>query len=169
MNALFNYFVNLCLLRAAPQDLPGSSALLGVVFVIDALMGTLLMATTKLGPGLALVESVFELGLMLGALRIALFLSGHPARFNQSATAIMGSGILISLLALPLLAGGAVSGGEVDAGSVMLLLGMVVWSVVILGHILRHTFDLTPGLGVAVAALYSLASYQLTTSLFSIG
>ena len=169
MNALFNYFVNLCLLRAAPQDLPSSSALLGVVFVINALIGTLLMATTELGPGLALVESVFELGLMLGVLRIALFLRGHPARFNQSATAVMGSSILMSLLALPLLAGGVASGGGTDAGGVMLLLGMVVWSVVILGHILRYTFDLTPGQGVAVAALYSFASYQLTTSLFSIG
>ncbi len=168
MSALFNYFVNLCLLRAAPQDLPGSSALLGVIFVINASIGTLLMATTKLGPGLALVESVFELGLMLGVLRIALFLRGHPDRFNQSATAVMGSGILMSLLALPLLAGGVASGGEVGEGGVMLLLGMVVWSVVILGHILRHTFDLTPGQGVAVAAFYSLASYQLTTSLFAL-
>ena len=168
MNALFNYFVNLCLLRAAPQDLPSSSALLGVLFVINALIGTLLMATTELGPGLALVESVFELGLMLGVLRAALFLRGHPARFNQGATAVMGSSILMSLLALPLLAGGVASGGE-NGGGVMLLLGLVVWSVVILGHILRHTFDLTPGQGVAVAALYSFASYQLTTSLFSIG
>lgn len=168
MNALFNYFVNLCLLRAAPQDLPSSSALLGVVFVINALIGTLLMASTELGPGLALVESLFELVLMLGVLRITLFLRGHPARFNQGATAIMGSSILMSLLALPLLTGVASDGSE-DGGSVMLLLGLVVWSVVILGHILRHTFDLTPGQGVAVAALYSFASYQLTTSLFSIG
>jgi hypothetical protein len=168
LNALFNYFVNLCLLRAAPQDLPSSSPLLGVVFVINALIGTLLMATTELGPGLALVESLFELALMLGVLRTALFLRGHPARFNQGATAVMGSSILMSLLALPLLAGGVASGGE-NGGGVMLLLGLVVWSVVILGHILRHTFDLTPGQGVAVAALYSFASYQLTTSLFSIG
>lgn len=169
MNALFTYFVNLCLLRATPQDLPSSSALFVVVLAVNALVDAALMATTELGPALGLAESLFELALMLGALRIFLWLYGHPNRFGQSATAAMGSSAVMSLLALPLLAGGVASGSEADEGGIMLLLGLMVWSVVILGHILRHTFELTLGQGIAVAALYSFASYQVTTSLFSVG
>ena len=164
MNALFTYFVNLCLLRATPQQLPDSRALFGVVLVFNALVGTMLMSTTELGLGLSLAESLFELLLLLGALRIALQLYGHPGRFGQSATAIMGGSALMSLLALPLLAG-----GKVEEGAVMLLLGLMVWSVVVMGHILRHTFDLSMGQGVAIAALYSFASYHVTTSLLAIG
>ena len=77
----------------------------------------------------------------------------------------MGVGVLMSLLALPLLT----SGGELQEGAVLLLLGLMIWSVVVMGHILRHTFDLTMGQGVALAALYSFASYQLTTTLFPVG
>jgi len=165
LNALVTYFVNLCLLRATPQQLPDSGALFGVVLVFNALVGTLLMSTTALGFGGGLAESLFELLLMLGALHIALKMYGHPGRFSQSATAIMGSGALMSLLALPLLSGGA----PLDDGAILLLLGLMVWSVVIMGHILRHTFDLTKGQGVVVAALYFFASYHVTTSLFGIG
>jgi len=164
LNALVTYFVNLCLLRATPQQLPGSSALFGVVFVIYALVGTVMMTVSGLEPVPALVVSLFALMLMLGALRVGLLLYGHPGRFDQSATAVMGSDSLMTLLVLPLMD----SGGEMGGGSALLLLGLVMWSVVILGHILRHTFDLTRGQGFAVAALYWFASQYLITFLFPI-
>jgi hypothetical protein len=164
LNALFTYFVNLCLLRATPQQLPGSNALFGLLFVINALVGTVMMAISGLELIPALTVSLFELVFMLGVLRVALMLYGHPGRYGQSASAIMGSSALVNLMALPLVG----IGGQADEGGAMLLLGLIVWSVVVLGHILRHTFDMTPGQGFAVAALYWFVSYFLIVSLFPI-
>jgi hypothetical protein len=160
LNALLNYFVNLCLLRAAPQELPASEALLGIVFAVNLAVSTLLMLGSELTAGLALLESLVELGLMLAVLRTALSLVGHPGRFQQAATAIMGSSALMALLALPLIG----SGGAGPAG--LLLLALVIWSVIVLGHIVRHTFDLALGQGVVISLLYTIGSYTLISSLF---
>lgn len=162
MNALLTYFVNLCLLRAGPEDLPASGALFWVVFAVNLAIGALLMLGSELTAGLALVESLAEIGLMLAVLQTALVLVGHSGRFQQSATAIMGSSAFMALLALPLIG----TGGAGLAG--LLLLGLVIWSVFVLGHILRHTFELSLSQGVAIGVLYTMGSYILINSLFAL-
>lgn len=170
MNALLNYFVDLCLLRAAPQDLPDSTALLGLAFAANVLVGALLIVGARMGPVMSLLESVLEVGLMLLVLRIGLTLRGRQARFDQAATAVMGSSALIGLVALPLLnLGTGGSEGEGSALGAMLLLGLIVWSMVVLGHIIRHAFDLLLGQGIIIGVLYTLGAYMIIASLFPIG
>ncbi len=167
LNALINYFVDLCLLRRAPQDLPASNALFSVLFVANVLVGALLVVGEKLGPALALAESLAEVLLMLVVLRLGLGWRAHPGRFLQSAGAVMGSSTLLGLVALPLLGLGGPGGGGLAGG--LLLLVLVFWSLVVLGHILRHAFELTLGQGVIVALFYTLLSFQLIALFFPVG
>ena len=48
-----------------------------------------------------------------------------------------------------------------------LFLSLIAWSVLVTGHILRHSFDLTLGQGVLVAVAYNLLSYNLISGFFS--
>jgi hypothetical protein len=170
VNALINYFVDLCLLRATPQKLPASSALLKMSFAANLLVGALLVVGEQMGPFLAVAESLFELLLMLLVLQGGLRLSGHPERFVQTATAIMGSGALLGLIVLPLLGAGGAAQEDGSGGGLigLLVLLLVIWSMLVLGHILRHAFDLKLAQGTVLGLLYTVLSYSLISSIFSL-
>ena len=165
LKPLFNFFVDLCLLRAAPQDLGASSALLGLTMLLNLLLGVVMMANAQIGLLLAFMESLFELILMLSVLYIGLRLHGNPVRFTQTATALMGSSFLIGLLALPLV-GWSQHTESSEAG--LLLLALIIWSLVVMGHILRHSFDTRFGLGFGIAVFYTLVSWNLSLMLFPV-
>ncbi|RLJ18037.1 hypothetical protein DJ031_12065 [bacterium endosymbiont of Escarpia laminata] len=169
MKALLNFFVDLCLLRAAPQDLSASSVILAGTFLLNILVSLLMIVDARHGPGLALIESLFETFLMLAALYLALRTRRLRGRFQQSATALMGSGLLLGLLlgllALPLVAWSHRS-ESTEAG--LLLLVLIIWSIVVLGHIIRHTFGLTLNIGVAFGVLYTMLAWSMVARLFPV-
>lgn len=169
MKALTNYFFDLCLLRANPQDLPASQTLLTLTFIFNVLVGVLLIGDVRPHPALALLESLFDAVLMLGLLGVMLFLRGQQARFQQTATALMGSGLLLGLVALPLLvlAGNGQAGGEPNLASLLLLM-LVMWSMVVLGHILRHAFTLPMPLAIGFGLLYTIFSYAVMATIFQV-
>ncbi|MBA1446760.1 MAG: hypothetical protein M3H12_19675 [Chromatiales bacterium] len=165
MKALLNFFVDLCLLRAAPQDLPASSVILAGTFLLNILVSLLMIVDARHGPGLAMIESLFETFLMLAALYLALRTRSLRGRFQQSATALMGSGLLLGLLALPLVAWSHRS-ESTEAGLLLLLL--IIWSIVVLGHIIRHTFGVTLNIGVALGVLYTMLAWSMVARLFPV-
>ncbi|EGV51330.1 hypothetical protein [Candidatus Endoriftia persephone] len=165
MKSLLNYFVDLCLLRAAPQDLPVSSVLLALTALLNVLVGVLMIVDSSRQLGMAVLESLFEAGLMLLSLQLALRLTGLQPRFLQTASALMGSGLLMGLLALPLLSWNQASGGS-EVG--LLLLVLVIWSMVVLGHIIRHAFNLSLNLGIAFGFIYTLSAWSITSTLFPV-
>jgi hypothetical protein len=104
------------------------------------------------------------LALLYGALRLL----DRLARFQQTATALLGSGALLGFMAvvpLSLLPRGGE--GEPPGAAVLLFLGLIVWSILVTGHIVRHTFDLRLGQGVGIAVIYNFFAYSLVGGLFS--
>lgn len=165
---LVQFFFELCLLRRAPQDLPASPALLGVTLAVNLLMGTTLATAIGIGPGLGFVESLLDAAIALGLLYAALHLLDRLPRFQQSGTALMGSGALLGLVASVLLGLLAPGGNEqTPGGAVLLFAALVVWSILVMGHILRHTFEIRLGQGVGIAVLYTFLIYSLLGGLFS--
>ena len=167
MVALIQFFIDLCLLRRAPQDLPASTALLGLVVVADLLITALVGLAGGLSLGAAWGQGLADLVLTLVLLRLALQLSRHPGRFLQLASALLGTGSLLGLLALPplgLLAGAETRGETSWAGLPLLIL--LFWSLLVTGHILRHGFGLRLGQGVLIAVAYNLLASTLINALF---
>lgn len=167
MRAIVNYFIDLALLRRAPQDLPASSALFALVLTVGLLGGLLLSITAGGGVFLGLGQTLLDFGLMLGALYIALSVVKHPGRFLQAGTALLGAETLIGLMAL-LPVSFAGPGAENDgmlALAGLMFLGLVGWSVVITGHILRHTFGITLGQGIAIGIAFDLLSFLVVGAL----
>ena len=139
--------------------------LLILTVTLNLVVGVVMIADARIGVFLALLESLFEVVLMLTVLYFGLKFHGSLARFQQAATALMGSGFLLGLLALPLVAWSHHSESS-EAG--LLLLVLIIWSLVVMGHILRHTFETRFNLGLGIAVLYTLVSWNLTFMLFPV-
>lgn len=165
MKALFNTAIDLCLLRLGPQHLPASPILLLVSLLLNLLVGVLMMTGANADPLQAITESLFEIALMLSALYLALKSYNKMARFYQTASAMMLSGVMIGLLSLPLVAWNQRSQSTESA---LLLLLLIFWSILVLGHILRHAFSIPLNIGIAVAVIYTLFSLNLAAMLFPV-
>ena len=166
MEALSRFFVELCLLRRGPQDLPASSTLLGLILAINLVASLLVGLAADLSAPIALGQGLADALLTLGLLHLALRLTRHPARFVQLATALLGAGALLSLVAVaPLvLLSGAESRGETSLAGLPLLV-LLFWSLLVTGHILRHGLDLRLGQGVLIAVAYNLLASTLINAL----
>ncbi len=170
MNTLLKVFVELCLLRAGPQQLPASGFLLGLSLVAYGTFGLLLVF-----PDFSLVSALGQVLLdalvLLGLLQLALRRIGHEDRFLQTATAATGSGALLALVALPVtlwLTQARVHTGDVDTPA-LLLFFLMIWNVAVLGHILRHALSTSLGVGVLLAIGYMLISLTVLGALFPHG
>jgi hypothetical protein len=166
--SLIQFFVDLCFLRRAPQDLPASVGLFGVVLATDLLIGVMLGVAAGIGVGSGLVQGLVDILFMLALLYGALLLVERAARFLQAATALLGTGAVLGTLALipvSLAPVGEQTGQSSTAAWIFLML--VAWSVVVTGHILRHVFEIRLAQGAAIAVIYNLLAYVLARGLFS--
>ncbi len=170
VSKLLNLFVDICLLRAAPQDLPSSVFLMLVTALLGLLSGTVVIIDSFGSLGGALLAQLLDLGLMLGLLRAGLVAAGRGPRFLQTATALLGSGVFINLVTMPLQllmrGGDAASSGGGVAGLLFLLL--TFWVLLVIGHILRHAFEMRLSLGILIALGYFLLINWLVQTLFTL-
>jgi hypothetical protein len=168
LNRLLHYFLDLCLLRARPQDLPASEPLFGLVAANYLLVGLILTVGPFGGVGRALAAGVVDLGLLLLFLRAMLSLRGHPARWLQTATALLGSLTLLSALGIPLdalLGGTEATSTRAETVAVVQLL-LLIWTQVVTGHVLRHALQVSLGMGVMLSVTYTLVATAVIINLF---
>ena len=115
----------------------------------------------------------FQVGLLDSALLVVfiqslLLLLQRNARILQTLTAMAGSGCLLGLIALPLVLWGQPSEAEEQVSGLLLYawLLLLVWNLLVAGHILRHALSTSLAIGIGVALLYALFSMQLVAVLF---
>lgn len=163
MQALIRYYIDLCLLRRAPQDLPASTALFLAALAADLGVGLAVGLAAGLPFGTSLAQDVLDAALMLGALYAGLYFTRRPERFLQAASALFGANALISLVALVPLSLKPTGSQETDAATLgaVLLLALMVWGIVVTGHILRHTFAISLGQGAAIAVALQVVTIAL--------
>ncbi len=169
MNRLLRFFLDLCLLKAAPQDAPASQGLLGLTLVAYVLVGLAAGVRVLGGAGSALSASLVDALVLLATIWVALQLRGRSARFAQTATALLGSGALLTALALPLQ---PLAGADTDGGSGLVQLagilgiGLMIWIQIVIGHILRHALEVPLIMGVLLAIAYMFLANELLAALF---
>ncbi len=168
MTVLFNYFFELCLLRAKPQDLPASGALLGLLLAANILVGVLAFGGLYGSVVRAFMAGVVENLFFLTTLGSLLYFKGLLPRFNQAATALLGSSTLLAVILIPLYSMSATGGDHTAMTAVADLgaLALLIWSLLIMGHVIRHTIEIPFGRGVMFAVVYFLLSSLFVGSLF---
>lgn len=161
MHALFNLFLDICLFRKGPQDIPASSILMRLCLLAYGASGFLVLLLGAPAP-VALLQILLDLVLLAGLLHLVLLLNRHLGRFEQTLTALTGAGTLMGLLALPLMQWiiRQGTGGDTTLPS-LLMLGLMVWSVAIIAHILRHALDTSVWAGAMYALGYTVLSWIL--------
>jgi len=166
MIRLLRVFLDICLLRVGPQDLPYSWSLFGLALTGYAAIGVALVLS-QAGAVVALIETVLDCMILVGLAWTALSLTGKSGRFLKTATALLGTGALLGLLAAPLVWQGSPDEPAQSLGwAGPLFLVLLVWSLLILGHILRHALEVTLGAGVGLGLAYTLLSAVVMDILF---
>lgn len=151
----------ICLLRAGPQDLPASRFLLAWVLGLHALLG--LVFGLFEGPAMrALAGALLGTVLLYVLAQVLLILRGRMVRLVQTVTALAGSEFLLGLIALlPALWFYAVEGAGQRLLPSLLTLAILVWNLVVTGHILRHALEIHQSFALLLALGYIILAYQL--------
>lgn len=160
---LLKLFLDICLYRKGPQDLPASVFLFRLVLLAYLLLGMLLLAPDT-GAPLAFVQTVTEAIMGLAVVAALLYTVNRPQRFLQMATAWLGTDAIISAVGLPLLRILASLGAGPLVG--FSWLALVAWHVAIMAHITRHALSQPLAVGFVVAVLYTVVSFQAMAFLF---
>lgn len=160
-------FIDIALHRRGPEDLPASQFLLGLVLlaylVVSALTLTVISAT-RTHVILVLLELVADLGVVF--LLLQFFQKG--TRFLQTATALVGTGVVLGVIYIPLLRWDellAAPPTELTTPRFLILL-LFIWSLDVAGFILSRALGKPYIVGVSIVIVYELASMNLREALF---
>ena len=147
MNQALLRIWDVCVFRAGPQDLPNSFYLLGVLIIggyaIDLMLTQLLidelMTFWYLRPVLWLV-------LIGGAIYGMLVYRGVPQRFLRTFTALVGSSLYLSAIAL-------ICSTFLKDIAGLVLAGLLVWQIVIHGRIIALALQTKILIGCAITVV----------------
>jgi len=167
VNDLVRVYVDIALLRRGPEDLPYSRAVLLRALAWYVASGLLLFqihvpvfldALSEL-----LVSLLLEMLFFVALLQFA----GKAARIMQTLTAVAGTGVLFTVLALPLhwwIQGAPAGAGQgLPQAAVLMLL---VWSFLTGGHILRRALEIPLVGGVVLVLAEFILAVAVTRQIF---
>jgi hypothetical protein len=156
-------FWDICALKAAPQDLPASSFLLGLVLLAYFVTGAL-VATLQWPFSHAVLAAFLDTVFLSALSRVLLWSRMLSSRFVQTLTALAGSGAVMTVIALPIVLWQSIVGvtdASIPTLPSWLLMIWMVWNVLVVGHIIRHALSTVLALGIVLAVVYAYISFQL--------
>ena len=163
MIQLIKMFWDICAVKAAPQDLPASSFLLGLALLAYLVTGAV-VAAFQWPLSQAILAAFLDTVFLTVLSRVLLWARMLSGRFVQTLTALAGSGAVMTVIALPLVMWQSFV-GVTDANAPTLpswlLMIWMIWNVVVVGHILRHALSTVLPLGIGLAAVYAYITFQL--------
>lgn len=185
MKSLLELLRDLVLLRRAPQDLPYSPALFAGALILSIVLDVAIERQFPLRPAgaavtvlpLAVLFAAASLSALITVLLpyIALRLRKFDARFVQTGTALLGTGLALELLALParLMIGTFPAEPEQITGMQAFgsLIAIIVlgWMVVVHAHILRHALDQRFPVGFLLAIAFLIIHVRILDAVFGGG
>jgi hypothetical protein len=167
LRAIVDPFIQICLLRRGPQDLPTSGILLAIALAAHTLMSTLFVAVYE-SVVKALLSSTLDTVLLATLTATVLFVRGRNARLIQTLTALAGTGAIISLISLPISAWFLGAGPETRESvlALVLLATPVVWGLAVAGHIFRNALSIPFFAGLVLAFAFMMISLAVFRVLF---
>ena len=149
---LLRAFIGICTFQLTPQDLPHSNALLAAAVIGNL---TLSLVIYFLGSpfGYALLKAILETAVLFALTYLLLFLMSYGRRLVQTMTALMGSGAVLSGVALVTMVLAPTLPGDVGMA---LLRGISVLNLLVIAHVLRHALGTWFLVGLLIAFGYDL-------------
>lgn len=156
---LFKPFINLCLFRGGPADIPASSALLRLCLIMYFSIGvlvSLLDHSLRTSLAAALADTI----LLVIVCWVLLRLRKHSSRYRQTLTAMAGAGALIGVVGWPVLWVFRAVEPQAQMTSLALLpvVIIILWSLAVTAQILRQALDIGPSMAVMITVGYTFLS-----------
>jgi len=170
---LFQQFFKIAFLMGKPQDIPASLTSMRIA-VFAAFVTYVLALVGFAGVPTAVLTATVDIGLIGLLLYLALHWTGRLARFNQAFTGFCGASIFINLAALPIYLsfGSGVDLATLPAESRVTFdtanFVLMVWTISLAGHIVRHTFEISMVFSILIAFAYVMLLTFILGVLFSI-
>lgn len=167
MKERLRQYLRIALLAGRPQDLPGGSE--AMLFAVVLSLVTYLLAVAPLrGLASAIGFALFDLGFAAAVLYAGLMLVARTARFPQAYGALCGAGAILNLAAIPLfqwLVSDAAGSGTASPAYVLQMLHLV-WSLAVIAHVIRHTFEVRMGTSVLLAFAFVALQMSVVAGVF---
>lgn len=163
MTELLRFFVRLARLQQAPQDLPASTLLLLLCLLANLAVGVAGGSRYFGSVATASLANALDVAVVAGLVWLLLWVNSRQTRFVQTITTIYGLGALFGVVML--LPQGLALGTGADQLAGLLMLGVLVWAHVAIGHVLRHALDQGLAAGIALAVGISAVSFVVVGNL----
>ena len=158
---LLRLFFRVSFLASPPQAIPAGERPFYIGLTL-ALLSYVLALAFDFGMGYATARAVLDIAATGLLLWVCLRLTGRQARFQQAYGAYCGAVSFANLAALVIYRSGAQSAEPSMALGDFVLL---VWNLCLLGHVIRHTFELRMVPSLAAALFYV---FLITNLLFRV-
>jgi len=167
---LFIAFFDICRLKKRPQDIPASRNLLTICLIAYGFLSILLALLSQPVEKAILVGIIEVLFIMLFSLAV-LQLGRKSSRWVQTVTALAGTGVIVSILAIPLYlfigpsGDAAINSDGLQALGLLLLAILACWNISIMGHILRYALEINMFSSIVLAISYIWLIFNFTAAI----
>jgi len=167
MLVMLQFYVQLCFLKAAPQDAPYSKALFYFGLMSYYLVGVIITSLSQTIV-VAVIMSAIQVGLLVFLTNLLLWIRKTPERYEQTMSGLTLTGAIIGLAALPVMA--LLTGVGVDDQSIasFLWVMLVAWETIVIAHIFRHSLEISFLGGLGISLIYMYLSFAVTLRLMKI-
>ena len=160
MLQLVKIFVDMCLFRAKPEQLPYSLFLL-LLTIITYMAAGMVVSLVNQTMAKAVLIVIVDTAMLLGLAYAGLWIRGFLNRGVKTITAILGTGTLFTLMGLPLMLLLHDQPADQPSFYSLLVLVLMVWNIGVLGHILRSALSMPMWVGTSIALLYVYTSIRI--------
>lgn len=158
-------FVDICLFKKGPQDVPASRLLFGLALAAYWIVGIALLSLQSDWLE-AIGQAVTESLLLLVFCWVLLLLTNRLSRLLQTTTALLATDALISLPGALLLSWWL---ARPDAAVLQFgLVALTIWHLAVISQVLRLAVSRPLAFGVVLALTYVGVTYTIMTMLFGL-
>lgn len=163
LSALFRQYFNIAFLMGRPQDLPAGVAQMQVGLTL-ALLTYVLALLDAYGIGQSLLRASVDIGCSALVLYVALQLVNRTERFEQAFGGLCGASAFINAAAIPVYLNRPAV--EASASGALAEFVLLVWSLSLLAHVVRHTFEVKLVHSVVIAFFYVMVLMVVMSAIF---
>jgi len=166
LTRLIQQFLKIAFLTGKPYELPANPATLQLAVTLSFL--TYVIATWQIySPGLAIGRALLDIALAGFVLYFALSMVGKSARFGQAFSGLCGANAVLNAVTLPVIYS-RVNAADPEAQQANLIdFFFLVWSISVVAHIVRHSFDTNIPISIAASVGYIILVLYVMELFFS--
>lgn len=152
-------FIDICLFKSGPADIPASHWLFKLSLIIYFIIGVIVSRVDS-NWEISLFTSLIDLVVMIAFTAILLKSRGMLNRYQQTVTAMAGAGSCLGIVAIPVLVLFNSVSEQVQTSSLVMLLviALMLWSLMITAHIFRQALEIKAGTAVMITIIYTILS-----------